>query len=54
MVGLWFPEVTQLAAGGIATLMLGAVAMHVKVGDPLKKSLPASSLLALALVVALG
>jgi hypothetical protein len=32
--------------------MLGAVAMHVKVKDPLTKSLPALSLLVLSLIVA--
>jgi len=31
---------------------LGAVAMHLKVGDPLKKWLPATSLLILCLTVA--
>jgi hypothetical protein len=34
--------------------MLGAVSMHIKVGDPLKKSLPAATMLLLSLVVAAG
>jgi hypothetical protein len=32
----------------------GAVAMHVKVSDPLMKSVPALSVLVLSLVIALG
>ena len=52
IIGIWVPSVTQPAALGIAVLMLGAVAMHVKVKDLLKKSLPAFTLLVLSLIVA--
>jgi len=52
IVGLWVNTVTRPAAIGIAVLMLGAIAMHVKVGDPLRKSLPATSLLLLCLFIA--
>jgi hypothetical protein len=38
----------------IALLMAGAVAMHVKVGDPLKKSLPALSVLILSAIIIAG
>ena len=38
----------------LAVLMLGAVSMHVKVRDPLKKTLPSMSVLVLCLVVAFG
>jgi hypothetical protein len=34
--------------------MAGAVAMHVKVGDPLKKSLPALSVLILSAIIIAG
>ena len=51
--GLWFSGLTNPAAVGIAALMLGAIAMHLKVKDPLKKSLPAFSLLILCLVLIL-
>jgi hypothetical protein len=37
---------------GVVVLMLGAIAMHVKVGDPRQKSLPAALLLVLSLIVA--
>ncbi len=52
IAGIWFPAVTQPAALVLATLMLGAIAMHVKVKDPAKKSLPALTMLILCLVVA--
>lgn len=54
ILGVWFPFLTKPAAIGMAILMLGAVLMHLKVKDPLKKSLPASSLLLLCLVVVIS
>ena len=42
IVGLWVNTVSRPAA----------IAMHVKVGDPLRKSLPATSLLLLCLFIA--
>lgn len=54
LAGIWVPSATAYAAGGIAVLMAGAVAMHVKVGDPLRKSLPAFSLLVMALFIAVS
>ncbi|MCX6611778.1 MAG: DoxX family protein [Acidobacteria bacterium] len=53
ILGLWLPSLTRPAAIAVAALMLGAVAMHLKVKDPLKSSLPALTLLVLAIVVAL-
>jgi uncharacterized membrane protein YphA (DoxX/SURF4 family) len=53
LVGIGIPSVTKPAAIGIAVLMLGAVSMHIKVRDPLKKSLPAFSLLVLSLLIIL-
>ena len=41
----------MIAAYGIAILMLGAVSMHFKIGDPLKKALPAFTFLVLSLAV---
>ena len=52
IAGIWLPSVTKPAAIGLAVLMLGAFAMHLKVKDPLQKSLPAISLLVLCLIVA--
>lgn len=51
IVGVWYAELTMAAALGMATLMLVAVAMHVKVGDAWRKSLPAATMLLLCLIV---
>ncbi len=51
IVGIWVPSLTVPAATALAVLMLGAIAMHFRVGDPLKKSYPAISLLVLCLLV---
>ena len=53
IVGVWFPELTAPAAGGMGVLMLGAVSMHTKVKDPLRKTLPALTMLVLCLLVVL-
>ena len=54
VAGVWMALPVQAAAGLVAVLMLGAVAMHFKVGDPLVKSLPAVLMLAMsAAIVAL-
>jgi len=46
--GLLYPALVLPAAAVIAFLMAGAVAMHVKVGDPFIKSAPALSVLILS------
>jgi hypothetical protein len=51
LAAIWIPAAAQPAASLIALLMLGAIAMHVKIGDPIKKSLPAATLLVLSLLV---
>ena len=53
LASIFFPGLEQFAAYGIAFLMLGAVSMHIKIGDPLKKSLPAFTFLVLSLIIAL-
>lgn len=45
LAGIWVDMPVRVAAGIVALLMVGALAMHVKVGDPLKKSLPAAAML---------
>ncbi|MDR9417144.1 MAG: DoxX family protein [Gracilimonas sp.] len=46
-----YPALETYSAFGIAILMLGAVSMHIKVKDPLKKSFPAFTFLVLSLAV---
>jgi len=53
IVALWVSELLPIAGGGMAVLMLGAVLMHVKVSDPLRKAAPAAAMLALSLATVL-
>ncbi|MTI19689.1 DoxX family protein, partial [Fulvivirga sp. RKSG066] len=53
IASIWYLPVEIYAAGGIAVLMLGAVAMHIKVSDPIMKSLPAATFLILSVVIIL-
>jgi uncharacterized membrane protein YphA (DoxX/SURF4 family) len=48
IAGIWFPQLLLPAASVLVLLMLGALAMHVKVHDPLIKSLPAALMLAMS------
>ena len=52
--GTMIPGIAGPGALGLGILMLGAVIMHVKVSDPLIKSAPAFSLLALCAVIPYG
>jgi len=54
IVGVWIPSVTLSAAAEIVALMTGAVVMHIKVKDPIRKALPALSLLGLSIFVAIA
>lgn len=47
IAGIWIPSVVLPAAGLICILMLGALAMHARIRDPLNKSLPALGMLAI-------
>lgn len=51
LLGIWFEALTPWAASGLGILMLGALAMHLKIRDPLVKSLPALGLIVLCLVL---
>ena len=49
---IWYSILKQPAAIGLAALLLGSVAMHVKINDPLIKSFPALLFLTMCLVIA--
>jgi hypothetical protein len=49
---LWMPELALPAASVLAALMLGALAMHLKVKDPFLKSVPALAMLAMTTTLA--
>lgn len=48
IAGLWMTLPVRAAAMVVLALMVGAIAMHVKVGDPLMKSVPAVLMLAMS------
>jgi hypothetical protein len=54
LVSFWLPELIRPAAIGMVILMLGAIGMHIKVGDTLKKAAPASIMFILSLFVAIS
>jgi hypothetical protein len=54
LFGIWYPESARVGAVCMALLMSAAVFMHFKINDPIRKSLPAASMLLLSLVVALA
>jgi uncharacterized membrane protein YphA (DoxX/SURF4 family) len=51
VAGIWVPVLVAPAAIVLSVLMLGAIAMHLKVHDPLIKSVPAGTVLALTAFV---
>lgn len=56
IAGVWLPFLDALvrpAAAVVAALMVGALVMHVKVGDPIKKAVPATLMLAMSSAIAL-
>lgn len=48
IVGFYFPFTVAPAAGLLIVLMLGALAMHIKVKDPIKRSVPAFLMLVMS------
>ncbi len=53
LVAIWIPRLAAPAAIGLGVLMLGALAMHLKVHDPIKKSAPALAVLAICIAIVL-
>jgi hypothetical protein len=53
LASIYFIKLEEPAAFGLAILMLGAIGMHMKISDPIKKSVPAIIFLVLSLIVAL-
>ena len=54
LAGLWIPQMIGPAASLVVLLMLGALAMHLKVRDPMIKSLPAALMLIMALTISMA
>ena len=53
LAALWVHSLAQPAAITLGALMLGALAVHLKVRDPIKKALPATAVLAMCVGIAL-
>jgi uncharacterized membrane protein YphA (DoxX/SURF4 family) len=53
LVGLVKPRVSRPASIGLAMFMVGAIGMHIKVGDSVKRYLPALSVFSLSTLAAL-
>ncbi|MFT7486019.1 MAG: hypothetical protein ACI9F9_001872 [Candidatus Paceibacteria bacterium] len=51
IAGLWFPVMVQPAIMTIAALMIGALAMHLKIRDPLIRSAPAFAMLMMCTIL---
>lgn len=51
LVGFAYPPVVLPAAAVVAVLMMGAVAMHLKVRDPVSKFVPAALMLAMSVAI---
>jgi len=51
IAGVWLELPVRLAAAVIAALMVGAILMHVKVSDPIKRAVPATIMLALSAAI---
>ena len=52
IVGIWVPTLGRPAALLVAVLMVGAIVMHLKVKDPVRRSLPALAVLAMCTWIA--
>jgi uncharacterized membrane protein YphA (DoxX/SURF4 family) len=51
LAGIFVPVVVPFAAGAMALLMVAAIAAHLKVRDPMMKSMPALLMLAMSAYV---
>jgi uncharacterized membrane protein YphA (DoxX/SURF4 family) len=54
LAGVWVPRLALPAALVICVLMVGALVMHLKIGDPAKKSVPALAILAMSALICWG
>jgi hypothetical protein len=52
IAAIWYPTLKQPAALGLGLLLLGSIAMHLKIKDPLLKSFPAALFLTMCLFIA--
>ena len=53
LTGIFYPSLRLIPAAVLCVLMLGAVSCHIKVKDTLKKTMPASAMLGMSLLILL-
>lgn len=53
IAGVWLPLPVRPAAAIVAALMVGAIAMHVRVRDPIRRALPATAMLLMSAAIVL-
>lgn len=51
LAGIWVDVPVGLAAQVVSVLMLGSISMHLKVGDPPKRSVPAGLVLLMCVLI---
>ena len=51
LFSIFYPQAEIVGAAGMAIMMVGAIIMHIKIDDPLKRSLPAFIFLTLSLIL---
>ncbi len=54
VAGIWITQLVLPAAVLVAVLMVGAISMHFKVRDPLKRFVPALVMLVFCIIIAIG
>jgi len=54
LAGLLKPRLTRPASSGLAAFMVGAIVMHLKVKDPIKRMAPAITVLSLSSLAAIA
>lgn len=54
LLGLWIPILVFPSALVVSLMMVGALGMHIKVRDPIKKSLPALIMLICSIGICVG
>ena len=54
IIGIWVPKFNLYSALAMTILMIGAIIMHLKIQDPIKKSVPACCVLILLIGVILN
>ncbi|WP_233357651.1 DoxX family protein [Haloflavibacter putidus] len=52
IIGIWVPALVMPSAIGLGILLLGSIAMHIKISDPLYKSFPAFLFLIMCAAIA--